>query len=99
MIGIDLTRISRFKKMKNSTINKFLSPNEKVEFETLEEDKRPNFLATRWALKEAIFKADNQYQNFNQIDIFKSEVGRYSFLDFELSTSNEDDYVIAIAKK
>ncbi|ACF06975.1 Holo-[acyl-carrier protein]synthase [Metamycoplasma arthritidis] len=97
MIGIDATRISRFKNFKDHQLVKFLHPNELIECK-----KAPNFakyIATRWALKEAIFKCDNTFSSFSEIEIIKDQSGRYKFLDFALSTTNEDDLLIAIAQK
>ncbi|RMA77474.1 holo-[acyl-carrier protein] synthase [Metamycoplasma subdolum] len=97
MIGIDLTNIKRFENLSLNVIKKILHKDEFKEFEKTND--KAKFLATRWAIKEAIFKADNQFKDFSKVFLKKDEEGRYIFLDFEISTSKEDDYIIAIAKK
>ncbi|AIU33790.1 ACP synthase [Metamycoplasma hominis] len=99
MLGVDLTDIRRFKEYSETLLIKFLHPIEIEQFKKVSITKRADFLATRWAIKEAIFKADNQYYSFNQINITKDEVGRYVFKDFEISTSNEGIYIIAVVFK
>jgi holo-[acyl-carrier protein] synthase len=56
------------------------------------------YLAKRWAIKEAIFKSDNQFSSFRDINVEKMN-HRYFFQGFDISTSRENDYVIAIALK
>ncbi|GIZ05442.1 hypothetical protein MSATCC14277_0240 [Metamycoplasma salivarium] len=94
MIGIDLTKKSRFKENQEEIAKKILHSMELKKY--LEDNDKLKFLATRWAIKEAIFKCDNQYKNFSEINITKDNVGRYIFKDFEISTTNDDDYIIAI---
>ncbi|AXE60810.1 ACP synthase [[Mycoplasma] phocae] len=99
MIGIDLVKISRFKKIRKHHIAKFLHPCEIVEWEKLNKRNQTRYLASRWAIKEAIYKADNKYWNFPKILIRKSKNGKYEFEDFEISTTNEDNHVIAMIFK
>ncbi|WP_369085919.1 4'-phosphopantetheinyl transferase superfamily protein [Metamycoplasma spumans] len=99
MIGIDITRVSRFKKVSQRFVQNVLHQDEIKEFDKLESDQKPKFLATRWAIKEALFKADNKYSCFNEVLIKKSSEGRYVFLDFEISTSDEGNLLIAIVLK
>lgn len=94
MIGIDITSINRFEKKDEKFAKKILSK-EEILLWTNEEFKA-RFLATRWAIKEAIFKSNNDFSCFNKINL-KKENGKYIFKNFEISTSNEDDYIIAIA--
>ncbi|MGZ9428356.1 4'-phosphopantetheinyl transferase superfamily protein [Mycoplasma sp. 1012] len=96
MIGVDIISISRFKGKKENFIKRILSENEWNSF--VKTENKEKFLATRWAIKEAIFKADNKYFNFKQIDIYK-ENKKYKFQNFEISTSNDEDTVIAVAIK
>ncbi|MGZ9413128.1 holo-ACP synthase [Mycoplasma sp. 480] len=96
MIGVDIISISRFKGKKENFIKRILSENEWNSF--IKTENKEKFLATRWAIKEAIFKADNKYFNFKQIDIYK-ENKKYKFQNFEISTSNDEDTVIAVAIK
>lgn len=64
MIGIDLTKKSRFKENQEEIAKKILHSMELKKY--LEDNDKLKFLATRWAIKEAIFKCDNQYKNFQK---------------------------------
>ena len=68
--GIDLTRTSRFTRLvKTRFPNKILNPKELVEFRSAHDPAR--FLATRWALKEAAFKALPHRIDFKDIHTWK----------------------------
>ncbi|WP_373590045.1 holo-ACP synthase [Metamycoplasma equirhinis] len=99
MIGIDLVSISRFKNISKRAIRKILHPNEINEYIGLSEERKTIYIASRWAIKEALFKVDNQFIFFNKIEILKSQHGKYLFKDFEISTSDEDNLIIAIVLK
>lgn len=100
MIGVDITKISRFKNLDQNVIKRFLSVEEFKKYQTLNENVKDRFLATRWAIKEAIFKADNSYYSFNKINLFKKE-GRYTTAEnnFYISTSTEEDILIAYVQR
>lgn len=103
MIGIDLTNKDRFKNNYENIAEKILHSSEKTLFLNINnEEEKINFIASRWAIKEALFKCDNKYKNFSNISVIKDLFGRYIFEDlndkFEISTSNEDKYIIAIVK-
>ncbi|ASI54126.1 4'-phosphopantetheinyl transferase superfamily protein [Metamycoplasma hyosynoviae] len=99
MVGIDLCKKTRFKNIEKHTLEKILH---KKEFELLaSEQDKDHFIATRWAIKEALYKCNNEFFEFSKICIIKQTCGRYEFLDnslkkFVISTSSEDDYIIAI---
>lgn len=96
MLGIDLTKISRFEDAKEALINKVLHPNEILEYNKVQN--KAYFLAARWAIKEALFKADNSLFDFNKIEIKKD--GRvYKYPGYIITTSSEDDYYIATVMK
>ena len=96
MIGIDITSIDRFRNKDENFAKKILSNEEFLEWTN--DEFKEIYLATRWAIKEAIFKSDNMFSNFSNINIGKIN-GKYCFNNFEISTSSENDYVIAIALK
>ncbi|MGL5204891.1 MAG: 4'-phosphopantetheinyl transferase superfamily protein [Metamycoplasmataceae bacterium] len=96
MVGIDITSIERFKNKDEKFAEKILSNDELINWKNIET--KDVFLATRWAIKEAIFKCDNKYFNFREIDIKKID-NKYCFSSFGISTSRENDYIIAIAIK
>lgn len=94
MMGIDITRISRFdnKIKKEMFIKRLLHPLEIEQFKT--ENNPAKFLATRWAIKEALYKSDNNLFHFAKI-LLSVENCRYKFKNYLISTSIEDDYCIA----
>ena len=99
MIGIDAINKNRFLINKDKMFeiaNKILSINELNEFKLVEN--KTHYLATRWAIKESLFKCDNKYFQFSKINILKQN-GRYMFEDFEISTTSEDNLIIAIVYK
>lgn len=96
MIGIDLTNKNRFENASESFVKKILSKDEILEYKNSKD--KVSFLAKRWAIKEAIFKADNSKVSFNKISI-KKENNKYTYEDFEISTSSEGEAIIAIALK
>ncbi|WP_033160855.1 4'-phosphopantetheinyl transferase superfamily protein [[Mycoplasma] collis] len=96
MVGIDLTNVSRFEKITFKTIERFLSKEEIITFKQTENKNK--FLATRWAIKEAIFKADNSEYSFNKINIEKKN-NIYVYKNFIISTSYEKDTIIAFVIK
>ncbi|KAK8818239.1 holo--carrier protein synthase [Blastocystis sp. ATCC 50177/Nand II] len=59
-IGTDLVKVSRIASTLNrfgsQFVNRILSPREREEFDTYTRDKS-QFLASRWAIKEATYKA------------------------------------------
>ncbi|EIN14803.1 Holo-[acyl-carrier protein]synthase [Mycoplasmopsis agalactiae 14628] len=98
-IGLDMTKISRFQELKKSTIIRILSAEEFIEFDELKSDyEKQKFLATRWCIKEAMFKADNAIPAFDKITIIKKQ-GAYIHSDFMISTTDEDDLIIAVVVK
>lgn len=58
-VGVDLTSISRFQSLKQSEkfIKRILTTNEINDFNLLKEARKADFLAKRWAAKEAVSKA------------------------------------------
>ena len=91
-----MTSIDRFKNKNESFAKKILSKEEYLEW--IISEKKDIFLATRWAIKEAIFKSDNNFSNFNNINLKKVNQ-KYCFQEFQISTSREKNYIIAIALK
>ncbi|WP_426461007.1 holo-ACP synthase [Mycoplasma hafezii] len=93
-IGVDITTISRFEKVDSYFARRILSDAEFELFQTLQDDKKAKFLARAWAIKEAIFKANNDYYEFSKINLQKIN-HRWTFKNFEISISHEKDLLIA----
>ncbi len=96
MIGIDVTKISRFSGKEEDFAKKILHTDERKAFKA--STKKTMFIAKRWAIKEALFKADNSLFEFSKVNI-KKENGRYLYKGFNISTSSEDDMLIVIVQK
>ncbi|WP_036463673.1 4'-phosphopantetheinyl transferase superfamily protein [Mycoplasmopsis sturni] len=92
--GVDITRISRFKNKDYKFAKRILSEDELFEFMREKSENQPLYLARAWAIKEAIFKADNTYAEFQKITLKKINK-RWTFKDFKISISHEGDYLIA----
>ncbi|VEU74557.1 Holo-[acyl-carrier protein]synthase [Mycoplasmopsis citelli] len=97
-IGVDLTKISRFKDKDLSFAKKILSPNELIEFINLPSEKQALFLARSWAIKEAIFKSDNTYSQFSEINLTKTN-NKWNFRNFSISISHDGDLLVAMVVK
>ena len=91
-IGVDITQISRFENMNENTYQKFLHPDEIIEYK--KSVNKSTFLAKRWSIKEALFKADNNLSIFSKIKILKKD-RKYFYKGFSISTSSENDYCVS----
>lgn len=97
-VGIDMTLISRFESRKERFIRTILTEKEYQVYAELPSQLKPRFLATRWACKEAIFKA-TQDQHYLEYSILNDEKGKpyvWNHLEMKVSISHEKDTVIAI---
>lgn len=97
-VGIDITSIKRFENRKEKFIRCILTEEEYSIYKDLSPNKMCVFLATRWACKEAIFKAteDSKYLEYS---ILNSPTGKPYILNhpnMRVSISHEGDTVIAI---
>ena len=93
MIGIDITAIGRFKRSTES-LSKILSADELLEYNKVKN--KVNYLAGRWAAKEAVFKA----AGLNNAIILSHSNGSPYVKDREdivVSISHERAYAVAVA--
>lgn len=97
MIGVDITSINRFKDKKISFVKKVLTDEEFSDWEKAEN--KELFLAQRWSIKEALFKADNSLYEYNKINIKRNKIGFFEYKNFKISTSKENEYVIAFVMR
>ncbi|RIV16979.1 holo-ACP synthase [Mycoplasmopsis gallopavonis] len=93
-IGVDLTKISRFVAASDSFAQRILSPAEYSDYLKITNEKKALFLARAWAIKEAIFKANNSYFSFSKIELQKIN-HRWTFKNFSISISHDGDDLIA----
>ncbi len=96
MIGLDLTSISRFKGKEEEFASKILHEDEKISFNKT--DSKTRFIAIRWAIKEALFKADNNLYSYPKVNITKQNQ-KYIVEGYEISTSIEGDLIAAVVLK
>ncbi|WP_025755116.1 4'-phosphopantetheinyl transferase superfamily protein [Mycoplasmopsis cricetuli] len=97
-IGVDITQISRFHNKKITFAQKILGKKELLEYQNLTCKDQALFLARAWAIKEAIYKADNSYSNYHKIDLVKSN-NKWTFENFNISISHENDLLVAFVIK
>ena len=105
-VGIDITKNSRFNDYINNTskLNKILSQEEiKYLINVTSEKRKIEFIASRFASKEALYKASNVNFSFSNVSVLNKENGApYIVCDFldnyiiEISISHETEYSIAI---
>lgn len=101
-IGIDLTFIPRFKN-KDNLAKKILSECEYQEY--LHSKKKEEYLASRFAVKEALIKClelDILAVNLKEIEVKRKDNGSifviYKNKSYEASLSHENDYSVGVVK-
>ncbi|AAP56755.2 Holo-[acyl-carrier-protein] synthase [Mycoplasmoides gallisepticum CA06_2006.052-5-2P] len=102
-VGIDVVSIDRFQAKKSDEfIKKLLTEHEQNKYKTVIGESNQNiFLAIRWSLKEAIFKALKTWDEFTQLEIRKIH-GAYECslnekIKLHLSISHEGQRLVAMA--
>ena len=94
MIGIDITHMNRFKKNSDRMANAILTTEELLEYN--KSRNKINYLAGRWACKEAVFKATG----LNDISVLSQTNGKPCIKDhndIDISLSPDRGFVIAVA--
>lgn len=94
-VGVDIVKISRFKDVSEHFINRILTIEEKKEY--LKRENKSQYLASRFAVKEAYYKA-TQDIHYLGISVLNDESGKPYILNkknIHLSISHEDEYVVA----
>ena len=95
-IGCDIVEIARLQK-KDALAKRILSAPEYQQYQSLEGKRKTEFLAGRFAAREAIVKALPVSLNYSRIEIdpFK-EIG-YEGYRIQVSISHDGDYAMAVA--
>ena len=94
MLGCDIVKVSRFKNNLSKLANKILSESEIIEFNKT--TNKIQYIAGRWAAKEAIFKATGH----RKMTILNSTTGSpyvANNSNIKISISHEKEYAIAVA--
>lgn len=97
-IGVDIVSLNRLKDNLDSIANKVLSLKEKEIYATLISERRKlEFVAGRFAFKEALFKAIKKNFDFSKVSLLVNEDGSPYFEDdkVHVSLSHDGDYVVA----
>lgn len=97
-VGVDLTLPSRFAGKEDKFSRRVLTPEERADYERCDCKDRAEFLAKRWAAKEAIFKAtqDSKYLEYSVL----ARDGGFFVKDrpeIKLSVGGDGDCVVAVA--
>ena len=99
-VGVDIAKISRFTNKSNHFIERVLSMKEKVVFDSLNDERKIVYLASRFSAKEALFKAyKNRSFDFASVSVLNKENGE-PYIEFDspdvihISISHDGDYVV-----
>lgn len=100
-VGIDIEDIFNMPVVTDFRESKFYSDNfssKEISYCILQVDPRASF-AGKFAAKEAIIKADNEYKSvpFKDIEILNDVLGKPSFSSFSISISHTTNQAIAVA--
>ena len=97
-VGIDLVKIDRFNNKDEHFINRVYTQEEREYLSNLSEDKKISFLSSRWAVKEAIYKALNNqdYLSYGCLNDKKGKPYIVNHPEIKVSISHDGDYVVAI---
>ncbi len=102
-IGVDIEDIQHLPTALDYREDRFYQDNfsqKEISYCILQADPKASF-AGRFALKEAIVKADNSYKNipFNKIEILNDKDGKPLFKGFSVSLSHASNQAVAVAAK
>ena len=93
MIGCDVTKVSRFIDKSERFVNKILTPFELTEYKI--RSNKAEYLASRWAAKEAVFKATG----IKNPSVLNDEFGKPYIVGHPrifITISHEREYTFAV---
>lgn len=100
-VGCDIVAISRFEEKRDAFARKILTTPEKDLYKTIHPSLRLQWLAGRFAAKEAIVKALDYETTINQIGVLSTPQGKpicvLEGYTVHISISHEREYAIAYA--
>lgn len=96
-VGIDIVKISRFENKDIHFIKRVLTEKELLVYNNLLEEKKAQYLASRWACKEAIFKAnkDEHYLSYSILNKDNGEPYVDGHEEIKISISHDGEYAVA----
>lgn len=99
MIGVDIVKISRFNENYKDISRRFLTEKENEEMNSRIEERRPTYVASRFAAKEAYLKATSAKLNPLDIEILNDKEGKphifYKGEENAYVSISHDDYAVA----
>ena len=101
--GIDIVEIDRLINVKDSFVKHVLTESEQEVFYSYKENRRIEYLAGRFAAKEAIIKCLSDYElpDMRNIEILNNKKGKpvvkYKDYNILVSISHEKHYAVALA--
>lgn len=100
-IGCDIVSMNRIRKQKEEFYKRILTPKEQSLYLEFSSSRRIEFLAGRFAAKEAIYKACNEIELLSNIEILNNENGKpYCEIEgvkINISIAHEKENAIAYA--
>ena len=103
-VGIDLVEHKDMEYKEDRFIKRVLSEQEYIYYQTISNKKRRiEYLSSRFACKEAVFKCYQTNVSFQDITILNNELGapyvliKNEKVNIQLSLSHTDNYSVAIA--
>lgn len=97
MIGCDIVKISRFENNLEKLAKHILTDEERVEYDKTM--MKTQYLASRWAAKEAIFKVIGKSEKLSILNEVSGKPYVLNHIELSISISHEDDYCMAVALK
>ena len=95
MIGCDIVKISRFSRQPERWATKILTDDEQHELSKRVD--KLNYLAGRWAVKEAIYKINKKSLSLSILNDQEGKPYVKGHPEIKISISHEDKYCIAVA--
>lgn len=95
-IGCDLVQIDRIQHVEGIA-KRLLSPKEYEQFQTLNKRRQKEFLAGRFAAREAIVKALDIPVAYREIEVDPRNVIHYQGYQIQVSISHDGLYAMAVA--
>jgi holo-[acyl-carrier protein] synthase len=98
-IGVDLAKLARFENKDEKFVKKILTSNEYEQYVKLEEERKVEYLAGRFAAKEAYYKAvNNSKLGYHDVEIIDDYFSGPQISDkkAKISISHDGDYVVVM---
>lgn len=100
-IGVDLVELNRFSSKNENFFKRFMHEKELAKFSQLNsKNQKIVYAASIWGIKEAMFKADNNYAKFAEFYIQRDENDQFwVHPNFDITISHTGRLLVAIVSK